>query len=59
MEIIVRERYVVDQFKVVDYYKPVKVDRLAFKQGELFYFKKNKFEYVVVGYDPKENVYYL
>ena len=58
MEITVRERHMLGQFKCIDYYRVVNVMGLAFKQGDLFYFKKNRFEYVVVSYDEKENVYY-
>lgn len=59
MEIIVRERYMLDQFKCIDNYKTVKVLGLAFKYGDLYYYKKNRFDYVVVSYDPKEDVYCL
>ena len=58
MELIVRERaYSKDKFKCFDTYRNVKVKNLAFKQGELFYFKKDGFNYLVVGYDAKEDVY--
>ena len=60
MEIIVRERECSkDKFKCLDTYRKVKVKNLAFKQGELFYFKKDEFNYLVVGYDAKEDVYYV
>ena len=59
MEIVVKERSMLDQFRCRDVYKTVKVLGLAFKQGDLFYFKKNRFEYVVVSYNEKENVYEL
>lgn len=59
MEIVVKERHMLDRFRCIDYYKTVKVIGLAFKQGDLFYFKKNRFEYVVVSYNEKENVYEL
>ena len=60
MEIIVRERECSkDKFKCLDTYIKDKVKNLAFKQGELFYFKKDKFNYLVVGYDAREDVYYV
>ena len=60
MEIIVREReYSKDKFKCFDTYRKVKVKNLAFKQGELFYFKKDECNYLVVGYDAREDVYYV
>ena len=60
MEIVVREReYSSDKFKCFDTYRKVRVKGLAFKQGELFYFKKDGFNYLVVGYDAKECVYYI
>ncbi len=59
-EIVVRERKYCpeNKFRCLDTYKKVKVESLAFRQGELFYFKKNAFDYLVVGYDHKEGVYY-
>lgn len=60
MELTVRERtYSEDRFKCFDTYRNVKVKNLAFRQGELFYFKKDEFNYLVVGYDAKEDVYYV
>lgn len=59
MKLIIRERTMIDKFKCIDTYSQVSVKGLAFKQGELFYFKKNDFEYLVVGYDSREDVYYI
>lgn len=60
MEITVRERTWINKYtKSIDRYYKVKVGGLAFKQGDLYYFKKGAFDYVVVGYDPTENVYCL
>ena len=60
MEIIVRQRaYSKDKFKCFDTYGKVKVKNLAFRQGELFYFKKDEFNYLIVGYDAKEDVFYI
>ena len=45
MEITLRERAMVDQFKCVDHYRKIKIGELAFKRGELFYFKNGAFDY--------------
>lgn len=58
MEITLRERKMVGQFKCVDHYKKIKVGELAFKQGELFYFRNGAFDYIVLAYDAREDVYY-
>lgn len=57
MKITVRYRRMLDKFRCIDTYREVIVKSLAFKQGELFYFKKNEYEYLIVGYDKKEKVY--
>ena len=60
MELIVRDRaYSEDKLKCFDTYRKVKVKNLAFRQGELFYFRKDEFNYLVVGYDAKEDVYFV
>ena len=58
MEITLRERTIVEQFKCIDHYRKIKVGELAFKQGDLYYFKKGRFDYTVLAYDAKEDCYY-
>ena len=62
MEITVKETTYIEKYtRWIDRYYKVKVGELAFKQGELYYFRKfgSRFEFVVVSYDSKENVYCL
>jgi len=62
MEITVKETTWIDKYtKCIDRYYKVKVGELVCKQGELLYFRKfgSRFEFVVVSYDSKENVYCL
>lgn len=58
MQITLRERRFLTPFKCVDSYRTINVGELAFKQGELFYFRKGQFDFDVLAYDAKENVYY-
>lgn len=58
MTITLRERRYLDRYRCVDSYREIQVGELAFKQGDLFYFKKGRFEYLVLAYDAREDCYY-
>lgn len=58
MEITIRERTMLDRFRCVDTYRKIKVPGPGSRQGDLYCFKKSGFEYLVLSYDPKEDVYY-
>lgn len=55
IELRIRERRFLDKFRCINYYHTEKVRELAFKHGDLYYFRKNDFEYVVVSYVENED----
>ncbi len=51
MKITYREKGIPFDFKRIDKVKTSCVRGLAFKSGDLLYFKKNDFEYLVISTD--------
>lgn len=49
MIVIYRHRVYLDKYRCIDHERRTRVISLAFRQGDLLYYRKNEFEYLVIG----------
>jgi len=58
MLVTIRTRKKINKFKVIDYDRKMDLE-FAFKSGNLFYFKKDRYNYIVATYIAQDDVYMI